>query len=109
MEKTNIAIIGAGNLGIAIAQGIVKNKLSLPEQVYLTKRSTGSLQKLSNQGYHVTTDNLMAVANSRLVLLCVQPKQLKSVLEQINSVLRPDHVLVSTITGVFHCRNSIPT
>jgi pyrroline-5-carboxylate reductase len=100
MEKTNIAIIGAGNLGIAIAQGVVKNKLAQAEQVYLTKRSVGSLQRLSNQGYHVTTDNLMAVANSRLILLCVQPKQLKTVLEQINSVLRPDHVLVSTITGV---------
>lgn len=100
MEKSNISIIGAGNLGIAIAQGIVKSKLAQSDQIYLTKRSVSSLKSLSNQGYHVTSDNLMAVANSRLILLCVQPKQLKSVLEQINSVLRPDHVLVSTITGV---------
>lgn len=100
MEKSNITIIGAGNLGIAIAQGIVKSKLALSDQIYLTKRSITSLENLANQGYHVTPDNLMAVANSRLILLCVQPKQLKSVLEQINSVLRPDHVLVSTITGV---------
>jgi pyrroline-5-carboxylate reductase len=100
MEKSNIAILGSGNLGMAIAQGIVKSKLAEAGQVYLTKRNTNSLKKLADEGFRVTTDNQKAVANARLIILCVQPKQLAAVLEEISGGLQPNHVLVSTITGV---------
>ena len=97
----NIAILGGGNLGAAIAQGIVKAKISAPNQVYVTRRHTSKLEELKALGFAVTTDNKEAVKASSVIILCVQPKQLSGILKEINGALDTSkHVLVSTITGV---------
>ncbi|MEX0843858.1 MAG: pyrroline-5-carboxylate reductase [Balneolaceae bacterium] len=100
-KKHNIAIIGAGNLGIAIAKGIAGAKLAKPKNMYLTRRHLDKLADLKAQKFNVTSDNKEAVTNSDYIFLCVQPKQLPELLGEINSVLDPEkHVLISTITGV---------
>ncbi|WP_258104393.1 pyrroline-5-carboxylate reductase [Marinoscillum sp. MHG1-6] len=100
MSQKHIAIIGAGNLGISIAEGIVDGGLKKSSEVFLTRRHIESISYLKNKGYQTITSNLEAVKQSRIVMLCVQPKQLPKVLEEINPVLTEDHVLVSVITGV---------
>lgn len=100
-KKHDIAIIGAGNLGIAIAKGIAAAKLAKPKNMYLTRRHLEKLAELKSQKFNITSDNKEAVQNSEYIFLCVQPKQLPGVLEDINTVLNPEkHVLISTITGV---------
>lgn len=100
-KKHDIAIIGAGNLGIAIAKGIAGAKLAKPKNMYLTRRHLAKMEPLKSQKFILTSDNKEAVENSEYIFLCVQPKQLPAVLEEINSVLDPEkHVLISTITGV---------
>lgn len=99
MGKYEIAIIGAGNLGQALAKGfadtIDKSK------IVLTRRNLSRISGLGEQGFVITTDNLEAVKESTFIVLCVQPKQLAGVLKEMESVLDPaKHVLVSTITGV---------
>ena len=96
----NIAIIGAGNLGQAIAEGIVNNKLRNPDEVILTRRNIESLQSFMEAGFDVTTDNEAAVSKAKMVLLCVQPKQLETVLEPFKEILTQSHVLISVITGI---------
>jgi pyrroline-5-carboxylate reductase len=39
MSTKRIAIIGGGNLGAAIAEGLIKSKFSFPEQITITKRN----------------------------------------------------------------------
>lgn len=100
-KKHDIAIIGAGNLGIAIAKGIAGAKLAKPKNMYLTRRHLEKLDNLKSQKFNITSDNKEAVRNTEYIFLCVQPKQLPGVLEEINSVLDPEkQVLISTITGV---------
>ncbi len=96
----NIAILGAGNLGISIAKGIVHQGIKKAEEVYLTRRTLELVNYLEKDGFQLTKDNSEAVANSGIVLLCVQPKQLAKLMEQINPVLSEQHILVSVITGV---------
>ena len=96
----NIAILGAGNLGIAIAEGIVEEGLKKADQVYLTRRNLKHVAHLADQGFLTVEDNKLAVESSGYIFLCVQPKQLASLIEQINPVLTENHVLVSVITGV---------
>lgn len=98
-QKT-ICILGAGNLGIAIAEGICKASLVQPEQIFLTRRNPGRLEPLAHRGFRVSTDNVAAVRAAQLVLLCVQPKQLHPLLAEIDTALREDQIIVSTITGV---------
>ena len=97
----NIAILGGGNLGAAIAQGIVKAKVAKAGQVYITRRQLTKLEDLKSQGFKITSDNSEAVKNSTIIMLCVQPKQLGALLEELHGVLdKKKNLLVSTITGV---------
>jgi len=95
-----IAILGAGNLGISIATGIVEKKLKLPSDIFLTRRHIGLLDKYRDLGYRVSSDSKKAVEQSEIIFLCVQPKQIDALIEVIKPILRKDHILVSVITGV---------
>ncbi len=96
----NIAILGAGNLGIAIGQGIVDGELKKSNEVVLTRRNPVHLNHLKELGFDISNDNCAAVEKSGMIFLCVQPKQLPELLKEIDPVLTDNHTLVSVITGV---------
>jgi pyrroline-5-carboxylate reductase len=97
----NIAIIGGGNLGTAIAEGLIKERFTKPENIFITKRNTTTLQSLKEKGVHVSDDNNKAVKESEMIILAVKPFQAKEVLEGIAKDLLPSkHILVSVVTGV---------
>ena len=95
-----IAIIGGGNLGSAIAEGLIKSKFCKPADITLTKRNTATLKHLANKGVQVTSDNAIAVRNSELVILAIKPFQVSEVLNGLKKELTSKHILVSVVTGV---------
>ncbi|KAA9041362.1 pyrroline-5-carboxylate reductase [Ginsengibacter hankyongi] len=95
-----IAIIGGGNLGSAIAEGLLKSKFCKASEVTITKRKVLTLQKLKDKGVKITTDNAEAVSNSDLVILAVKPYQVSDVLNSFKKELTAKHILVSVVTGV---------
>ena len=95
-----IAIIGAGNLGTAIAEGLLKSKFSAPKDIIVTKRNVSTLTALKQKGIEVIGDNSEAVLRSELIILAVKPFQVKEVLEGIKNQLSQNHMLVSVVTGV---------
>jgi pyrroline-5-carboxylate reductase len=95
-----IAIIGGGNLGTAIALGLVKSNLAQSSAITLTRRNLSKIENMKADGFQLTTDNKEAVKNSELIILCVQPKQLAGLLGEIGLSLNDKHTLVSTITGI---------
>ncbi|MEM9324801.1 MAG: pyrroline-5-carboxylate reductase [Bacteroidota bacterium] len=98
--KTKVAVIGAGNLGQAIAEGIVAKGLRSSDEILLTRRSKASMQHLVDRGYKVSDDNVAAASEAGFIFLCVQPKQLEGVLWEIKPHLSEGQVLVSVITGI---------
>jgi pyrroline-5-carboxylate reductase len=101
MNHEKIAILGGGNLGTAIAEGLVSNGKYRAEDIIITRRNTKSIAYLSEKGVQVTEDNLKAVQDSRYVMLCVQPAQLSALLDEVKPYLQPEsHVLISVITSV---------
>ena len=44
-----IAIIGGGNLGTAIAEGLLKSKFSKPADIIITKRVPATLKDLKSK------------------------------------------------------------
>jgi len=97
-EIMKIAIIGAGNLGISIAKGLILN--SAITSLYLSKRKIGNLEEFKDYPkVEITSDNKVAVQNSDILILAVQPLQLENVLEEIKDLLTDNHVLISTVTG----------
>lgn len=102
MEKSEhkIAILGAGNLGISIALGLTDKELADPSNIFLTRRNQDAINHLAEKGFEITANSAEAVTQSKVILLCVQPKQLPLLIEEINPALNDQHVLVSVITGV---------
>lgn len=95
-----IAIIGGGNLGTAIAEGLLKSKFCKPADITITKRNIATLKQLADKGVNVTANNNEAVKKSELVLLAVKPFQVSDVIAALRKDLHTKHVLVSVITGV---------
>ena len=93
-----IAIIGAGNLGLPIAKGILNTNGATT--MYLTKRKTGDIEKYEKYGnVKVTSDNREAIANSDIIIFAVQPNQFVKILNDVKDLFTEKHVLISTITG----------
>ena len=95
-----IAIIGGGNLGTAIAEGLIKSKFCKPADITVTKRNTSTIKHLADLGVNVSSDNAAAVRSSELVILAVKPFQVSEVLNGLKKELTQKHILVSVITGV---------
>ena len=93
-----IAIIGAGNLGISIAKGILNTNGATT--MYLTKRNLTEIKDFKKYGnVTLTSDNREAVKNSDILILAVQPSQLERILLEVKDTLTENHVIISTITG----------
>jgi len=100
MSDLKIAILGGGNLGAAIARGVVKSKLTTPSSITITRRHLPKLEQLKFDGYNVTSDNNVAVKSAAVIILAVQPKQLAALIQEIAPSVTDKHILVSTITGI---------
>lgn len=98
--KDKIAIIGGGNLGTAIAEGLIASKFSKPADIIITKRNIATLKPLEKKGANVTSDNNEAVKKSGIVILAIKPYQVKEVVDLIKKDLTTAHILVSVVTGV---------
>jgi pyrroline-5-carboxylate reductase len=98
--KKKIAIIGGGNLGSAIASGLIKKQFCSSDQITITKRNPETLRSLKETGITVTSDNKLAVSTADIILLAVKPFQAQELLETIkNSYKKEDVVLCSVVTG----------
>lgn len=95
-----IAILGAGNVGQALARGLVSNARIAAGDITLTRRHADKLAELATAGFGTTTDNRTAIANARQVIVAVQPSQLDELMAEIRGALDPKrHTLISVVTG----------
>ncbi|MBL7736081.1 MAG: pyrroline-5-carboxylate reductase [Chitinophagaceae bacterium] len=100
MARNKIAIIGGGNLGAAIAEGLIVSRFAQPSDIIITKRNTDSLSAFREQGVLTISDNREAAEKAGIVILAIKPFQVKEVAEAISDKLTPDHILVSVATGI---------
>jgi pyrroline-5-carboxylate reductase len=97
-----ISIIGGGNLGTAIAEGLISSGFISPADVMVTRRNKVMLAPLAEKGIQISVDNKEAVRFANVIILAVKPFQVQEILTSIKDELSLEkHVLVSVITGVF--------
>ncbi len=95
-----IAILGAGSIGRAIAEGLVAAGAARPEQLHLTRRHDEHLADLAERGFRTGSDNAAAVVASDLLIAAVEPHHLDALLIDIAASLDPRrHILVSVVSG----------
>ncbi len=96
----SITIIGAGNIGTAIARGLVKSGCLSAGKITLARRHADKLVDLAAEGFATTTDNSVAISGSDLVVLAVEPGQLDELLQAVGGEFDPArHTLISVVSG----------
>lgn len=101
LKDIRIAIIGCGNLGTSIANGLLEQADFLPQNLHVTKRNPASLLYLQDKGVRVHSDNLIAAKESDIVILGVKPYNVATILKEIKPVLDPKkQIIVSVATGI---------
>ncbi|HYG04536.1 MAG TPA: pyrroline-5-carboxylate reductase [Chryseosolibacter sp.] len=97
-----IAIIGGGNLGGAIAQGLIKTNFIAPSEITITRRNLQSLAGLRDSGIGITTDNKGAVSTSDVIIVALKPYNVREVLSELKPHFNPSkHIVISVVTGIF--------
>ena len=99
MSTSNLAVLGCGNIGSAIAKGFIKSGMTA-DNITLTRRKLEPLTELAEAGFQTSIDNANAVQNAKIILLTVLPSQLMDLLDDISSSLSENHLLISIVSGV---------
>lgn len=93
-----IAIIGTGNLGSSIAKGLINNKSFT--SLYLSDKNTSAVKVFEDEDYvTITSDNLIVVQESDVIIFALQPRHIDKVLERVSSSITEDHVIMSVAAG----------
>lgn len=102
MRKKKIAILGGGNLGGAIAEGLIKSQFVSPEQITVTRRNIDAISHLKVLGISVTSNNEAAIEGSDVIIVSLKPYNVKEILEGLKQHFDPSrHILISVVTGIF--------
>jgi len=101
MLSNKVAIIGCGNIGISIINGLLKAKTIKPENITATRRNIGELSQLEGTGVKLTSDNVTAVKNSGLIVIAVKPYNIEGVLDELKDhLISGHHILISVTAGI---------
>lgn len=95
-----IAIIGGGNLGSAMAEGLITSGFSKPEEVIVTKRNLATINHLKEKKIGISSDNARAVKTSDVIFLAVKPFQVSEVIGSFKEELTAGKMVISVVTGV---------
>jgi len=99
--NVKVSIIGCGNIGLSILQGIIKGNSIPAENITATRRNIEELAHLKELGVRLTTDNISAVEESDLIIITVKPYNIINILEEIKGHLNPKkHILISVTAGI---------
>jgi pyrroline-5-carboxylate reductase len=95
--KGKIAILGGGNIGKAIAGGLLASGKIPASDLVITRRNLRHIEDLQEKGVKITSDNAEAVRACELLILCVQPTQLPDLAREVREAIRPDRHVISYV------------
>jgi pyrroline-5-carboxylate reductase len=101
MKLRRLAVLGGGNMGGALAAGLVSTKTLTPSAVVIADKDLARLAALKKTlGVRTTGDNHDAVADADVVLLCVKPQQMADVLAELRGRLTVRQTVISVAAGI---------
>lgn len=101
IQDKRIAVIGVGNMGAALAGGIVKAGLVDPARIIASDADRERLKTISDRWKIIAAnDNTEAVQGSDVILLAVKPQTIPAVLDEIRSTIVPRQMVLSIAAGV---------
>lgn len=93
-----ITVIGAGNIGGALASGLAKSGRIAPSEITVTAKHAESLLRFEAEGLSTSLDNAEAVRGADFVFVAVKPWLVEEVVRALP--VGPSTVVVSMAPGV---------
>lgn len=101
IKGNRISIIGCGNIGLSIMQGLIDSNYLPLKNITATRKNLEELALLNDYKVNLTADNVKAVKQSDIILIAVKPYDIFAVLDEIKGHIDPKkHLLISVATGV---------
>lgn len=96
------AIIGAGAMGGATARGLLAAGIDA-RTITISNPTEAKLRAFADAGCVTTSDNVEAVADADIVIVCVKPWILPQVLQQIAPAMNSQRTLLAVIAASVTC------
>lgn len=101
LDKSRIAIVGAGVMAESMIAGLLANQLVAPSQVVASHpRPDRRTQLSAKHGIDVVESNADAIHNADLVLLTIKPQVMRAVMSDLATVLEPGQTVISIAAGI---------
>jgi pyrroline-5-carboxylate reductase len=96
-----ISVIGAGAMGGATVEGLIKGQQFKNEDISVSDPSQAVVEKFAKTGVSVTTDNKLAAETADIVCVVVKPWLVERVLKDIKPELNPHkQILIVIAAGI---------
>jgi len=101
LKDKKIVIIGTGKMGEILINNILINKLMSRENLVGSDKSKQKRDLIEEQ-YQINTfsSNSTAVAHKDIIILAIEPKVTRSVIEEIKDVLSTEQLIISVVAGI---------
>ncbi len=109
-----LALIGTGNMGRAILEGVIRHQIALPEEISLFDTDMEKSAGLAARTGAIPCDSAaQAVKDARVIILATKPDACARALAPVKSTFREGQVLVSiaaglTLSNLRHLAGSAP-
>jgi pyrroline-5-carboxylate reductase len=102
MNSKKIAIIGGGNMGVALAKGILQTKWAVPENIIIAEPLKDKIEQLKGlgKGVKASHSNIEAATWADTIVLSIKPQIMGHVIEEIKSSVKDSKLVISVAAGV---------
>lgn len=95
--QPTIAVIGAGNMGQAIIQGLINNNYPA-DKLWLTNPNLSKIAHLTNNpNLNISTNNALAIQKADIIILAIKPQILRQVIADLSSHFCQKHTTVVSL------------
>src|SRR5262245_52653080 len=98
--KQKIGLIGVGNMGTSILEGLFKQHLARPDQVWVYDKIAEKIPAFKKAWkVRSASSSVELVRNTHVILLAIKPQDLATSAAEFKSSLTKQHVLISILAG----------
>lgn len=99
MKPAVIGVIGFGNMGSAIINGLVGSDLYMPSDIHVTDRDIELVARAESNGHFTNTSVAATAGAANLLIIAVKPKDMADVLRELEAI-DPAVTVISVAAGV---------
>ncbi|HTL48566.1 MAG TPA: pyrroline-5-carboxylate reductase [Verrucomicrobiae bacterium] len=101
LKGKKIGLVGVGNMGSAILDGLLSRRLVASENLWVFDKDAAKSGRFAEEArVHAANSNTELVQKTDIVLLAVKPQDLTSVSPELKRALGPRHIVISILAGM---------